>query len=38
MNKYKFNKKIIIEVLIREIININELIKDKEFEDIYKKI
>ena len=36
-NKYKFNKRFIIEVLIYEIININESIKNKEFKGVNEK-
>ena len=37
-NKYKFNKKFIIEVSIYEIIDMNKSIKNKEFEGVNNKI
>ena len=37
-NKYKFNKKFIIEISIYKIININESIKNKKFKDVSEKI
>ena len=37
-DKYRFNIKFIIEILIYEVININESIKNKKFENINKEI
>ena len=37
-NKYKFDKKFIIEISIYEIININESIKNKKFEGVSEEI
>ena len=37
-NKYRFDVRFIIEVSIYKIIDINESIKNKEFEDISEEI
>ena len=37
-DKYRLKKKFIIEISIYEIIDINESIKDKEFEVVNKEI
>ena len=37
-NKYRFNIRFIIEVSIYEIIDINELIKNKKFEGVNEGI